>query len=81
MRFYPVAVFLGLTSGVKAVLSCPEEPVLSCSAARANDEGSSGVDTCCVFRPGLVELSQTWNKERKQWVIDITEYYRTLSYI
>ncbi|KAJ1305255.1 hypothetical protein OPQ81_000283 [Rhizoctonia solani] len=56
--------FLGLLKFTKASRSCPENPPLSCS------EESQAADSCCVFSPGLLELSQVWNKERQRWVID-----------
>ncbi|KAH7338195.1 hypothetical protein B0J17DRAFT_661327 [Rhizoctonia solani] len=56
--------FLGLVAVSGAVPSCPESLPLSCS------EDSKATDSCCVLSPGVLELSQVWNKERQQWVID-----------
>ncbi|CAE6382931.1 unnamed protein product [Rhizoctonia solani] len=63
MYFSLGAVFLGLFVTTRAAASCPEELPLSCS------EDSKAVDSCCAFSPGILELSQVWNKERQEWII------------
>ncbi|KAL5634029.1 hypothetical protein ACGC1H_006011 [Rhizoctonia solani] len=64
MYIYLGVAILSIVASAKAVASCPEELPLSCS------KDSLDADSCCVFSPGLLEVSQIWNKKRQQWVID-----------
>ncbi|EUC67645.1 hypothetical protein RSOL_521740 [Rhizoctonia solani AG-3 Rhs1AP] len=64
MYIYLGVAILSLVASAKAVASCPEDLPLSCS------KDSLNADSCCVFSPGLLEVSQIWSKKRQQWVID-----------